>query len=111
MVCEAIGGYFAHYLGLTKTDPIDARMLALYGRVPPNLRLDIPPQPQQAALTALRKRQSHLKPMACCGIQAPRTRMPSGRSHIDQSSIRMLIKEKERLEGKRGSDHTYFTAV
>ncbi len=55
--------YFARYLGLAKTDPIDARMLALYGRDTPNLRLYEPPVPQQAALAALRKRQDDLKTM------------------------------------------------
>jgi transposase len=88
VVCEATGGYerhvlaeavssdiplhrahgmrtrhFARYLGLAKTDPIDARMLALFGRDTPNLRLYAPPPPQQAALRELRSRRDELKTM------------------------------------------------
>jgi transposase len=55
--------YFARYLGLAKTDPIDARMLALYGRDTPKLRLYAPPQPYQAELVALRKRRDDIKTM------------------------------------------------
>lgn len=88
VVCEATGGYerhilaasdqfsiplhrahggrtrlFARYLGLAKTDPIDARMLARYGRDTPDLRLYQAPSPQQAALKALRRRRDDLKAM------------------------------------------------
>ena len=55
--------YFARYLGLAKTDPIDARMLALFGRDTPNLRLYAPPQPQQTVLRDLRGRRDELKAM------------------------------------------------
>jgi transposase len=90
--------YFARYLGLAKTDPIDARMLASYGRDTPNLRLYAPPEPQQAALTALRKRQDDLKVMIC--MEANRlehARHPGVVASI-KASIRMLTKDKERLE-------------
>lgn len=88
VVCEATGGYerhvldgaaelnvalhrahgsrtrfFARYLGLAKTDPIDARMLARYGRDTPDLRLYRPPAQQDLALRALRKRRDELAVM------------------------------------------------
>lgn len=56
--------HFARYLGLAKTDPIDARMLALFGRDTPDLRLYSPPATNQAALRELRKRRDELKAMA-----------------------------------------------
>ena len=44
--------YFARYLGLlAKTDPIDARVLALYGLKTTDLRLYVPPAPEALALT------------------------------------------------------------
>lgn len=55
--------YFARYLGLAKTDPIDARMLAAYGRDTPDLRLYAPPLPQETDLRALRGRRDELKSM------------------------------------------------
>lgn len=55
--------YFARYLGLAKTDPIDARMLALFGRDTADLRLYSPPAPQQCALRDLRGRRDELKAM------------------------------------------------
>lgn len=55
--------YFARYLGLAKTDPIDARMLAAYGRDTPDLRLYTQPQPQESALRALRGRRDEIKAM------------------------------------------------
>src|ERR1700740_1247049 len=89
VVCEATGGYerhvldaaielglpvhrahgtrvrfFARYLGLTaKTDPIDARMLAQYGRQTEDLRLYVPPPPECAALRALQARRAELQDM------------------------------------------------
>ena len=56
--------HFARYLGLAKTDPIDARMLAVFGRNTPDLRLYTQPSPQQAALRELRKRRDELKAMS-----------------------------------------------
>ena len=56
--------HFARYLGLAKTDPIDASMLALFGRDTPNLRLYSLPAPNQAALRELRKRRDELRAMA-----------------------------------------------
>lgn len=123
VVCEATGGYerhvlaeavalglavhrahgvrtrhFARYLGLAKTDPIDARMLARYGRDTPSLRLYAPPEPRQAALAALRKRQDDLKVMI--RMEANRlehARHPGVVASI-KASIRRLTKDKERLE-------------
>jgi transposase len=77
--------YFARYLGLAKTDPIDARMLALYGRNTPKLRLYTPPEPHQAALTALRKRRDDIKTMI---------RMEANRlEHARHASVVASIKE------------------
>lgn len=89
IVCEATGGYeghvldaaielglavhrahgarvrfFARYLGLAaKTDPIDARMLAQYGRQTEDLRLYLPPPPECQALRALQARRTELQDM------------------------------------------------
>lgn len=89
IVCEATGGYerhvleaaielgmavhrthgtrvrfFARYLGLAaKTDPIDARMLAQYGRQTEHLRLYVPPPPECEALRALQARRAELQDM------------------------------------------------
>lgn len=89
VICEATGGYeravleicvelglavhqahgarvrhFAKYLGLlAKTDPIDARVLALYGLKTEGLRLYAPITPETAALIALRSRRDQLQTM------------------------------------------------
>lgn len=89
VVCEATGGYerhvleaaheldlachrahgsrvrfFAKYLGLAaKTDPIDARMLALYGLRTEGLRLYEPPSPEERALRALKARGDEIQQM------------------------------------------------
>jgi transposase len=55
--------YFAKYLGLAKTDPIDARMLARYGAQSEGLRLYEPPSPEEAALKALKARRDQLQAM------------------------------------------------
>jgi len=86
VVCEATGGYerhvleacvalgltchkahgarvrhFAKYLGLiAKTDPIDARILALYGLRTEGLRLYRPPSPEELALKELKARRDDL---------------------------------------------------
>ena len=86
VVCEATGGYerhvlaicvelgvavhkahgarvrhFARYLGLlAKTDPIDARVLALYGLKTQDLRLYIPLSPEVLALRDLKTRRDQL---------------------------------------------------
>lgn len=88
-VCEATGGYerhvlaicvelgipvhnahgarvrhFARYLGLlAKTDPIDARVIALYGLKTPDLRLYIPSPPEVLALKALKTRRDQVQHM------------------------------------------------
>ena len=55
--------YFARYLGLlAKTDPIDARVLALYGLKTTDLRLYVPPAPG-LALRDLRTRRDQLQQM------------------------------------------------
>lgn len=52
---------FARYLGQSaKTDRIDARLIALYGLRTEDLRLYLPPTPEEEALRALRKRRDEL---------------------------------------------------
>lgn len=89
VVCEATGGYerevlleaaalglpthrahgtrtrmFARFQGKrAKTDPIDARLIALYGLQTHNLQIYQPPAPEQAALRELRKRRDELEQM------------------------------------------------
>jgi transposase len=89
VVCEATGGYerhvleiceelgiaahkahgsrvrhFARYLGLlAKTDPIDARVLALYGLKTQDLRLYVPPTPELLALRDLKTRRDQVQQM------------------------------------------------
>jgi transposase len=89
VVCEATGGYerhlleicvelgldlhkahgsrvrhFAKYLGLiAKTDPIDARVLALYGLKTQGLRLYTPLMPEAEALIDLRVRRDQVQKM------------------------------------------------
>ena len=89
VVCEATGGYeshvleicvelglaahkahgarvrhFAKYLGLlAKTDPIDARVLALYGLKTQGLRLYVPLTPEVVALKDLKTRRDQVQQM------------------------------------------------
>jgi transposase len=88
VVCEATGGYERHvleacaglglachrahgsrmrccarYLGLAKTDPIDARMLARYGLQGEGLRLYQPPSQEEAALKELKSRRDQIQAM------------------------------------------------
>ena len=89
VVCEATGGYerhvleicvdlglschqahgkrvrdFANYLGvLAKTDPIDARVIALHGLKTEGLRLYQPPSPQTRALKDLQNRRAEILEM------------------------------------------------
>lgn len=88
VICEATGGYerhvldasvalglplhrahgsrvrcFAKYLGLAKSDSIDARMLALYGLRGEGLRLYEPPSPEERALKELKSRRDQLQAM------------------------------------------------
>lgn len=89
VICEATGGYerhviqaafdlkipvhrahgtrvrhFGRYCGLlAKTDPIDARLLAQYGLKTEELRLHVPPPPENEALRALHARRSEIQQM------------------------------------------------
>ena len=89
VVCEATGGYerhilelcvelgiavhkahgsrvrcFARYVGLiAKTDPIDARVLALFGLKTPDLHLYVPPSPEVLALRDLKTRRDQVQEM------------------------------------------------
>ena len=89
VVCEATGGYerqlleicvelklaahkahgsrvrhYANYRGLiAKNDPLDARVLALYGKQTEDLRLYAPHTPEQEALIELRARRDQIQTM------------------------------------------------
>ena len=109
-VCEATGGYerhvlaicvelgipvhkahgarvrhFARYLGLlAKTDPIDARVIALYGLKTPNLRLYVPLTPEVSALKALKTRRDQVQHM----LFAEMSRL----EHADHPSVSRSLK-------------------
>jgi transposase len=56
--------YFAKYLGLlAKNDPIDARVLALYGLQTPDLHLHVPLAPDVLALRDLKTRRDQVQGM------------------------------------------------
>jgi transposase len=86
VICEATGGYerhvleastafgldahrahgtrvrhFAKYLGMAKTDPIDARVLALYATSGQDLHLYEPPNPEVAQLREVKARRDQLQ--------------------------------------------------
>lgn len=110
IVCEATGGYerhvleacvalglachkahgarvrhFAKYLGLiAKTDPIDARILALYGLKTEGLRLYQPPRAEELALKELQARRNDLIGM----LNAEGNRL----EHARQASVVKSIK-------------------
>jgi transposase len=88
VICEATGGYerhvldasvtlglachrahgsrvrfFAKYLGLAKTDPIDARVLALYGARSEGLQLHVPQSAETVLLKELKARRDQVQTM------------------------------------------------
>ena len=109
VICEATGGYehavlkAASELGLdchlahgssvrayakfrgrhAKSDPIDAVLIAEYGRDKPDLRLYQPPRPEEAALRALMGRRAELKDM----IQAETCRL----EHAFLKAVRLSL--------------------
>jgi len=109
VICEATGGYehavlkAASELGLdchlahgssvsayakfrgrhAKSDPIDAALIAEYGRNKPDLRLYQPPRPEEAALRALMGRRAELKDM----IQAETCRL----EHAFLKAVRLSL--------------------
>ena len=109
-VCEATGGYerhvlaicvelgiavhkahgarvrhFARYLGLiAKTDPIDARVLALYGLKTQDLRLYVPLSPEVLTLRDLKNRRDQLQQM----VFAETNRL----EHARHASVRRSLK-------------------
>lgn len=120
VICEATGGYedavlkAASELGLechlahgssvrayakfrgrhAKSDPIDAFLIAEYGRDKPDLRLYKPPRPEESALRALMGRRAELKEM----ILAETSRL----EHASLKAVRLsleshLVALKEQL--------------
>lgn len=109
VICEATGGYedavlkTASELGLdchrahgsgvrayakfrgrhAKNDPIDAALIAGYGRDKPDLELYQPPRPEEAALRALMGRRTELKDM----IQAETCRI----EHASLKAVRVSL--------------------
>lgn len=109
VICEATGGYedavlkTASELGLdchrahgsgvrayakfrgrhAKNDPIDAALIAEYGRDKPDLELYQPPRPEEAALRALMGRRTELKDM----IQAETCRI----EHASLKAVRVSL--------------------
>lgn len=76
--------YFARYLGLiAKTDPIDARVLALYGLKTPGLRLYEPDPPAVALLRELKARRDQVQQM----LIAETNRL----EHVHHTSVRRDI--------------------
>lgn len=124
VVCEATGGYerhvlevchaggfdihrahgsmtraFARYRGLAaKTDAIDARMLAEYGRDTPDLRLHRQPEPEDDALRSLRKRRDEIVTM----LRMETNRLEHAHNGLVRKSvtahIKMLEKQRKTLE-------------
>lgn len=109
VICEATGGYedavlkaacalgldchlahgssvraYAKFRGRhAKSDPIDALLIAEYGRDKPDLKLYQPPRPEEAALRALMGRRSELKDM----IQAETCRL----EHASLKAVRVSL--------------------
>ena len=126
VVCEATGGYeraliaeaasldlpchrahgsavraYARFSGThAKSDPIDARLLARYGRDKEDLRLHRPPRPEQAALRELTARRADLIKM----IGAERCRLEQARLPTVVRSLtahlKALDKERARIEAE-----------
>lgn len=124
VICEATGGYerhvlagcealglpvhrahgsrtraFATYRGLAaKTDAIDARMLAEYGRDTPNLRVYQPPGEHHTQLRQLRKRRDELMSL----LRMERNRLEhAAHKRVKQSikrSITLFERECAQLE-------------
>ena len=114
VICEATGGYerhvlaqagilglathrahgsrtrlFARYQGKrAKTDPIDARLLALYGRATPDLQLHQTPNPEQAALRELRVRRDQLMQI----LRMEKNRMEHATHPRSKASLRQHCK-------------------
>ncbi len=124
VVCEATGGYennvleaacrlglachrahgsdvraYAKFRGLrAKNDPIDAFLIAGYGRDKPGPRLYQPPRPEQTALRELMGRRAELQDM----IEAERARLDHTRVKAVRQSLekhlKMLDKELAAIE-------------
>lgn len=124
VVCEATGGYerhvlkvcgelglavhrahgsrvrfFAKYLGLAKTDPIDARVLALYGARSEILHLYRAPSPQEAELKELRARRDQVLGI----LRAESNRLEHARHSVVRKGLKAHIAAlKKMLAGLEG---------
>lgn len=112
VVCEATGGYerqvldvcvelglnvhrahgsrvrfFAKYLGLAKTDPIDARVLALYGARSENLHLYEAPSNEERDLKELKVRRDQVQG----ALMAERNRLEHARHPSVLKSLKVHI--------------------
>jgi transposase len=126
VVCEATGGYergvleicielgigchlahgkrvrdFANYLGvLAKTDPIDARVIALYGLKTEGLRLYQPPSAETRALKDLQNRRAEILDMLIAeGNRLEHARHPSVAKTL-RAHIISLQKLRDALEAE-----------
>jgi transposase len=76
--------YFAKYKGLkAKSDPIDGRVIALYGAQTENLRRYVPPSEGVKAMRALKERRHELQVM----LQAETNRL----EHVANSKVRASL--------------------
>ncbi len=118
VMCEATGGYeaavlqaacelqlachrahgtsvraYAKFRGRhAKSDPIDACLIAEYGRDKPGLRLYQPPRPEQAALRELVERRAELQDM----IEAEQCRL----EHVSVRAVRQGVERHIKLLNK-----------
>jgi transposase len=102
--------FFARYRGLmAKTDSIDAKMLAEFGRQTEDLRLWIPPPPESEALRALQGRRSEIQNMIIAEtarIQHARHKavLKSLKAHVAALKAALATIEAEISELVRSSD-------
>lgn len=89
--------HFARYLGLAaKTDAIDARVLAAFGRQAQDLRLYRPPPPASAALRELQGRRSELQDMMLAETnRLEHVRLPDVRKSLERHIAALKVQVKQ----------------
>lgn len=88
--------YFAKYRGLkAKSDPIDARLIALYGAQTEGLRRYVPPSQAVEALRALKERRHDLQTM----LQAETNRLEHASNASVLKSLKLSIRATSRMLG------------